>query len=539
VRYGLCPPKAPACAGRGPPLAETMSFDLLVTDYCQLLTINYLLMTIKKPKSYTIFISILILTLILLRIPSLFEPHWYGDEGVFSSLANAFDFGKVLYKDLWSNLPPGIFFIYYMANLSSSLSLFIAKAIALLFSIGSILLTYKITLKLFTQKLALFSTVISVILLGLPILDSNIANPEVFFLFFTLSGIYFSLKKEIVYLFFGGLSFGVSLLFCINPIFELIAICLYFLFTAKKVNLKLLKKLLILSAGVSISVLTLLFYLSTNNTFDAFWNQVIVYNINNVINTSSNSFGFLFFPNTILVRIAILVILVYIKFALFRKGKVSKRQLFMALWIAFSVFSILFHADSYLHYLIPIIPVFSILTALILRRLKGENFSINQFKNLTIFVLSIFFVLNIFSYGTKLSGNVSGINYYLNFLKYLTGKTDSVSYINFFGENTYQTYRLNSYLQQNYPDTNDIYIWTDNPWIYKLSNINPPVKYLHSYQAKGNIGEVKSSLIKNSPQLAIINPNASESIELISFLEENGYEYEKEFEEYEIYWKNF
>src|SRR5438128_3369347 len=48
----------------------------------------------------------------LLRYPSLYEPRWYGDEGIFAAVAQNIRHGETLYSQAWDNKPPLVFFTY-------------------------------------------------------------------------------------------------------------------------------------------------------------------------------------------------------------------------------------------------------------------------------------------------------------------------------------------------------------------------------------------------------------------------------------------
>ena len=48
----------------------------------------------------------------VLRYPSLFEPRWYGDEGIFAGVATNIREGRTLYAQAWDNKPPLIFYTY-------------------------------------------------------------------------------------------------------------------------------------------------------------------------------------------------------------------------------------------------------------------------------------------------------------------------------------------------------------------------------------------------------------------------------------------
>src|SRR5213595_3223586 len=62
-----------------------------------------------------IFAILAVATLVLaflLRYPSLYEPRWYGDEGIFAGVAENVRHGETLYSQAWDNKPPLVFFTY-------------------------------------------------------------------------------------------------------------------------------------------------------------------------------------------------------------------------------------------------------------------------------------------------------------------------------------------------------------------------------------------------------------------------------------------
>src|SRR6266446_2115484 len=48
----------------------------------------------------------------LLRLPSLFEPYWYGDEGIYQVIGLALTRGRLLYSGIWDNKPPLLYVLY-------------------------------------------------------------------------------------------------------------------------------------------------------------------------------------------------------------------------------------------------------------------------------------------------------------------------------------------------------------------------------------------------------------------------------------------
>src|SRR5215469_1652505 len=52
-----------------------------------------------------------LLVLVALRLPSLFEPAWSSDEGAYANIGRALDLGGVLYSGVWDNKPPGMYWL--------------------------------------------------------------------------------------------------------------------------------------------------------------------------------------------------------------------------------------------------------------------------------------------------------------------------------------------------------------------------------------------------------------------------------------------
>src|ERR1051326_55110 len=64
----------------------------------------------------TWFLIITLFLFFLLRLPSLFEPYWYGDEGIYQVIGSALRNGRQLYSGIWDNKPPVLYLIYALFN---------------------------------------------------------------------------------------------------------------------------------------------------------------------------------------------------------------------------------------------------------------------------------------------------------------------------------------------------------------------------------------------------------------------------------------
>src|SRR3989344_2111111 len=56
---------------------------------------------------------ILLAATVILRLPSLFEPYWYGDEQIYLAISQGVRKGLVLYRDItdYPNKPPLIYLL--------------------------------------------------------------------------------------------------------------------------------------------------------------------------------------------------------------------------------------------------------------------------------------------------------------------------------------------------------------------------------------------------------------------------------------------
>jgi 4-amino-4-deoxy-L-arabinose transferase-like glycosyltransferase len=118
------------------------------------------------------------LTLVVLRLPSLMEPHWYTDEAGYVNVARSLLNGKILYSQTWNNKPP--LMLWTIAGEvkllgSSETGLHVLTLITGLLAIAAIVWAAE---RLYTPRRALMAGVIAAVLIGLPIVDAELAIPE-------------------------------------------------------------------------------------------------------------------------------------------------------------------------------------------------------------------------------------------------------------------------------------------------------------------------------------------------------------------------
>ncbi len=119
-----------------------------------------------------------LLTLVVLRLPSLMEPHWYTDEAGYVNVARSLLNGKILYSQTWNNKPPLMLWtIAAEVKLlgSSEVGLHVLTLITALLTVAAIVWAAR---RLYTPRRAVVAGVIAAVVLGLPIVDAELAIPE-------------------------------------------------------------------------------------------------------------------------------------------------------------------------------------------------------------------------------------------------------------------------------------------------------------------------------------------------------------------------
>lgn len=445
------------------------------------------------------FVIISSVVFFFLRLPSLFEPNWYGDEGVYQVLGIAINNGHLLYRDIWDNKPPFLYILYSVVASDQ----FAIRLLSLIFGLLSVFVFFLLAKKIFSEakdnKAVFMSTGIFTLLFGLPFLEGNIANAENFLILPVLISalLVFKGKGNLKILFLSGFFASLAFLFKIVGLFDFAAFFVFiFIVSIAKINKKYIiaesEKLITFSLGFFIPIfLTAVFFFFQKNAFSYFIDATFFANIGYV--GYGNNF---LFPQGLL--ILKLLVLGAVTAILFRnRNKVGDAEIFILTWFAFSLFNAFFSGRPYTHYLLVLISSFSLLTGLILYNKKLRR------VHLIILVLSIIVIYKNFSFFTKIP------QYYNNFLSFVTNNESVLSYRNFFDKQTAVNYELSSYVLSHTNKDDNIFIWGNNPQVYKMANKLPPGKYTVAYHIMGykdGIKETSEKLKIKKPKIIIIMP---------------------------------
>ena len=435
----------------------------------------------------------------LLRVPSFFEPYYYGDEMIYMTLGEGARQGLTLYKDLHDNKPP---LLYLTAAIAGSLFWF--KVILAFWSIVTIFLFYKLTVKILdkNKKGQIVSTSIFALLTTLPLLEGLTVNSELFMIVFTIGALLILLKDNLkgknIYL--AGVLLGVGALFKIPAAFDAPIIVFYWIITLGFRKWKeILKNTFILVLGfASPIILTMLWYFA-RGALPEYIKAAFMQNVGYISSYRPGDIqkSFLVKNAPLLVRAGVVFTGSLVLF-IFRK-KLSKKFILLSLWTLFSLFAVTLSERPYPHYLIQTVPPLAMLLTILFTEKSFEQSLVVLPLVLTVFVP---FYYKFWLYPT--------VSYYTRFVRFVSKEDSKSTYLNGFSPTTERNYQIAEFLEQSSVAGDRVFMWDpDSAAVYSLSKRMPPIKYTVPYHVFDySSREVEAKNIEDNPPKFIILNNS-------------------------------
>ena len=481
---------------------------------------NKLISVIDTPLWLEIFFAILL----VLRIPSFFEPYYYGDEMIYLALGEGVRQGIPLYLGLHDNKPP---LLYLTAAISGNL--FIFKVILAFWNLITVYGFWKLVTYLFPKNIKLqnISTVIFGLLTTLPLFEGNIANAELFMIGPIIFAFLILLSKPNTFknLFISGVLFSIAALFKIPAAFDILGIVIFWLiFTKFKwQSLKdFVLKSFYLCLGFVIPIgLTFVWYYFAGS-FKEYLTAAFLQNFGYVSSwrPSTVELSFVEKNGPLLIRFGIMVIGFMVLWFLenttwLTKNKLSKNLILVSAWLLATLFAVTLSERPYPHYFVQSLAPVSILL--------GMLFSLKTVEqSLTVLPLTVaFFVPFYFKFWYYPT-----VSYYQRFINFAVNNISKEEYFNSFSPNLIENYRIADFLAKSSKKSDNVFVWSnDSSAIYSLSRRLPPTKYVADYHFLdfSNAEETIDKLQKSMPKFVIITKNSPQFPELNLFVSRNYY----------------
>lgn len=493
---------------------------------------------------------------VFLRIPSYFEPYWYGDESIYLTVGTALNQGKTLYRDIVDHKTP---IIYYLARVPNQLSF---RILLTLWMFPVVAAFFFITTKVLKKKrLAWIATATLIVATTLPTFEGMIPNGELFVLGFFLPGLallysvlhtaklqqYPSLKassffrlhqlialarctlnlKKQLLLIVAGFLFGCAVLTKVPAIFDVIAAYLLVAFfilgikrnlTSKKLNLSRVIQLLViyfwLTLGFATPIVISVAYFTLLGAFSDYLAFGLLYNFHYTstwVPTSTLPIATLFFSlkGKLLILSGITFIVVYLR------KKLPPIFLFAIAWTWWSAIAASLSNRPYPHYFIQVIPAVLFLLFVFIDTIPTIfQKKLSQLKTYGIqsFLFTVTIGMLIFINITLglWSNRYSTTKYYQRFLSLLNGSVTLASYQDSFDSLVADNRQAAKLIKSENP--NEIFIWGTNPSLYAQTHTSPANKFTVLFHVAdlGLYQETVEAVVANSPEFFIVMKNAED-----------------------------
>ena len=512
-------------------------------------------------------LAILMFLVLILRFPTLFEPYWYADEGIYLAIGQALRSGWHLYTDIFDHKTP---LIYLFAALSPNIIIW--RAWGMIFALASTGFFYFIVQKLTAPRRwpTLVATLIFIALFNLPLLEGNIVNGEIFFMTFGLAGIFFWLKTNVWPLsspqnaldqtnvhdrsslnsktsslksthqnissrtqFFwamaAGVAFALGFLTKFHALADLAAIALPTLLLSTALLKKNRPAFFGLSVGFLLTLLLVFLIFMFNGDLALFWDRAFNFNLHYSEYTQITSSSSL--TQTLLStsgKCWTLIISALIFWILRRR--LSLPIIFSSWWLLTVTVVASLSNRAYPHYFLQLTPAFALVVIFMLitffqlfsqffnhqKSSPKSNPLLATLLSLLILALSgyySYFIVNTLDpeliHPQEEENEIrQTIPYYLNFGEYIIGRQNNYAFYHFFDPHLKDNYALADIIASQ--TTGDrLMIWGNNPQLYAQTHTLPVTPFLVNYHLYDHYFDTEQEAnlelawVKNSPTFVV------------------------------------
>lgn len=463
--------------------------------------LSFLLQTLLRYE----WLVILLFVVFLLRIPSFFEPNWYGDEAIYLTLGNAFRKGLVFYRDIHDNKPPLLYLVAAIAGdvFWFRLILWFVHSMTVVMAalLAERILVQRWRVMLATSLFALFST--------LPLLEGNVANGELFMIWPASVGVYLFYQtlrarqrgQPIRFLLIGIL-FSLGFLFKAPIGFDFAALVFFWWWFAKPTMSfpQKLKRLFSLPVGLMVfgfmtPILLSIGYYGIVGGMVPYVRSALLQNFGYVVSWGVSDT--VWWHNHLIWRGFLLI--GFVGWLTVRGLRMSQELLFLSLWVVFSTYGALISNRPYPHYLLQSLLPFTLLLFVLLNYRKSLTPLLTKVMALTLVVILV---------ATNGLWHYPVVGYYRNFIDYIRSQKSVMAYREYFGP-VNRNYAIADYIRTKTLPDERVFVWGNEPAIYALTQRLPVGRYTVAYHIMDFDGfaDTFSALNREKPRFIVVFPD--------------------------------
>jgi 4-amino-4-deoxy-L-arabinose transferase-like glycosyltransferase len=444
----------------------------------------------------------------VLRLPSLFEPPWHTDEGIFQAVAQRVASGGSLYADAWESKPPLFLYIHVLTIEVLGPGVMPVRAVAMLFALGAALAFFAVALRFTSRPRALAAAGLLLAATAAPFWEGNLALTETFVLLPSLLAVLLTLKglegtgRARAGLWLGaGAMFAAAVLIRQTAAVIALALVLWLLLCGRPW----LRLSAFYAAGALLVLVPVLGAFAVFGSWRWFWDANAGFFLQYV--PSGEQLPFHYRPLIVLPVVAGVVCLALQR----RLGRGIPAWGFAALWYTLTLAAALLTGRPYPHYFLQTLPPLCLLAVMAAAgplRLLPSRWSQAPALALSATVLALWLLV----VRPQFEGNLwamrytKGPDYYPNFAAWAMGWKSDAAYNDYFDRRVNLTRRLEGAISHSEARAG-LYVWGEYPWLYALSESKPASRYMTSFYTlllPGEDERLADSLRRSDPRLIVV-----------------------------------
>jgi hypothetical protein len=489
----------------------------------------------------TAAVVVLALLVLSLRLPSLFEPHHYGDEGVFAATAQQMLAGDRLYAEIWDNKPPLVFLVYAAVLATVGPSMLALRLVGVVWSAATALVVLMIGRRVGGEAVGWPAALLYAVLAALPLIEGTLLLTEHLMVLPAALGVLLALsgadrrgpaRDRLIA--GAGACLGIAFLFKQVAAFDAAAVGLWLLCRRDRP----LRDAAVLVLGWTVPVAVIALWLTAAGALGEAWQAVV------------GSYGTYLGEGSVLPAgfqvLRLMPAAIAVAWLLWRRwhGPVSGSDL-IVLWLGFAVLGATAGGRPFGHYLVQMLAPAALVTAHLTRfasltappslagkgepeslplpgsRLAVSNESrstdagedspfpareggaVSEANRVRCAVLALALLTALAGFrGFWFSHPALTPAYYGNWLTWVVGEKTRGEHDRFYSWRVANQQGIARLIEADGGERT-LYVWGEYPWLYALTNAEMPVRYTTAYQtsiAPGAKEEVMDALERDPPR---------------------------------------
>ncbi|MHB8376703.1 MAG: ArnT family glycosyltransferase [Dehalococcoidia bacterium] len=439
-----------------------------------------------------------------LRYPSLFEPHWYGDEGIFAAIAANLHDGHMLYSGAWDNKPPLIYFTYAAIQAVAGVGMFPLHLTATAVALATQAVVVATAVLLFGRWRAAAAGAVFALLLGTPVVEGNLAMTETFMILPTSLAVLVFVSAErrgepsaracaLI-----GALIGVAAAYKQVAVFDGLAIAVMMLLMHQRPY----RKLLWMAAGAAVPQAALAVLFLATGAFGGYWYAVV---------GSLGLYARLGPPEGAFVRAAAWLPALLVVAVLVRRRDRGERvtvQSFPVLWLSFALIGVTASSFAFPHYLQQAVPALAL--TVVSRPSAVERDGVGRLALAVGTVLIAAVAYAQFSPTYHDRKQLQPLYYYRTFVAHQWGGTSRLQYDYRFDGSVVTARDITAAMREDAAG-HTAFVWGDLPWLYAEAGLENPTRYYTSFLGDvvpGAREEILRRLAADPPVYVVLSDGA-------------------------------